>query len=109
MSDVNLDGRPHLGMISLSRLFATAIAVACLQGNASTHLEKASTTTWQYLYPWHGVRSMKSIIMCSKGHSGLGWSDIGIEMPLPALLVIQIKHLAQNCSAKTENPGANQK
>lgn len=29
-------------------------------------------------------------------------------IPLPMLLVIQITYFAQNCSANTENPGANQ-
>ena len=91
-------------MISLMSSFTTATAVALLQGNASIHLENISTTTKQYLFPSQGVNSMKSIIKCSKGPTGLGWDAGDTEMQCPRLLVIQITHFLQKISANTVNP-----
>ena len=85
LSLVNLEGRPQRGIISLNNYFATEIADACLHGKHSIHFENMSTIERQYLYPLHGVSSIKSIIKCSKGPSGFGWADSGIATPLPTL------------------------
>lgn len=92
---------------------ATAAAEALVQGKALTHFENMSTITKQYLFSSQGVNSMKSIIKCSKGPSGLRWdtgdTTRGIRhggyWNTASNIISHTDHtLLQKYSAKTVNP-----
>ena len=63
---------PLFGIMTLQMAFATVMASACLAGIISTHFEKGHTKTKQYLYPVHGVSSIKSMCMPWTGCKGEG-------------------------------------
>ena len=49
LSDCRDEGRPHLGIIFVRRIWAPVWALVFVVGNASTHPEKVSTRPRRYL------------------------------------------------------------